>query len=293
MREKIAINRRTALKLGAAAGAIGGFGMPALAEAKTLRVAVAPYLPVQADTEKAYRPLNQYLADAVGMQLDMKVASDWAGVSTAISSGQSDIALMGPWGYALCHVKSGALIFATEKDFGVPTYKAIMVGKKGMDFKNFPKDSQGRSIALGDSGGFSAWMYPQYFFKQQGIDPRTYFKYTEGVAPAAIMKQVADGQLDIGVGWDALRWQMIKDGTVKEEDLPLIHESQDFPNGGYVQRADLDKGVVKTLQDALAAIDPKKARELGIPEPNDGFIADSHDSYEIFITMGKSLGLIS
>ncbi|QPB24513.1 phosphate/phosphite/phosphonate ABC transporter substrate-binding protein [Rhizobium sp. 007] len=289
------VSRREAMRLTALGVAATALPLSALAQSKgqdTLRVAVAPYLPTQSDTEKAYRPLNQFLADSVGMKLDMKVASDWAGVSTAISSGQADVALMGPWGYALCHANSGAEIFATETSDGAPTYKAIIVGRKGLDFSSFPKDAKGLSIAFGDSGGFSAWMYPQYWFNKQGIDPRSYFKYTEGVAPAAIMTSVASGQIDLGCIWDSLRWQMIHNGTITEDSHQVVYASEPLPNGGYVHRADLDKGIVSKLQDALASIDAKKARQLNIPEPNTGFVRDSHASYTVVDEMGKTLGLL-
>lgn len=294
MSKQFRISRREAVRVGliGAATLAGSWRSHSQAQDATLRVAVAPYLPAQADTERAYRPLNQFLADAVGMKLDMKVASDWAGVSTAISSGQADIALMGPWGYALCHVNSGAQMFATETDGGEPTYKAIIIGRKDLDFSDFPKNSRGRSIAFGDSGGFSAWMYPHYWFRKQGVDPRTYFTYTEGVAPAAILTSVAEGQVDLGCIWDTLRWQMINAGTINEDSHQVVYTSEPLPNGGYVHRAGLDEVTVKKLQDALASIDAKKARELGIPEPSTGFIRDSHASYGIVVEMGRTLGLI-
>jgi len=40
-------------------------------------------------------------------------------------------------------------------------------------------------MSFADVGSTSGWLIPTNWFKSQGIDPKTYFQYTEGATHAA------------------------------------------------------------------------------------------------------------
>ena len=150
--------------------------------AEKLRFAVGPFQPTAGDTRKAYEPFFQHLAKALGRDYELVVTTDWAGIATALANGQADIAWMGPWGYVLAHQEGGAEAIATVKYDGKPSYHAIVVARPELKIAAWPQDAKGLSISFADVGSTSGWLIPTYWFKGQGIDPKTYFKYRDGAA---------------------------------------------------------------------------------------------------------------
>ena len=102
-----------------------------------LRVGLGPQQPTQADTRRVWEPLYRLVAERLGLSLTLNVANDWAGISVALQNEQIDIAQMGPWGYILAHVNGGSRIVNTMLVNGIPTYKAIIVGRPGLSIALF------------------------------------------------------------------------------------------------------------------------------------------------------------
>lgn len=287
--------RRTLLKIGAGVVAVASLPLPSLAQARPkLRIAAAPFLPTQSDTERAWRPMYQFLADAAGFDLDFTVTGDWAAAPVALIAGHADIIMTGTWGVVLAMARGNATPIASSRTAGADTSSAIIIGRKGVDFSDFPDKAKGMSIAFGDSGGLSAWMWPQHYFqKEKGIDPRTYFKYTEGVGTAAIVVSVTEGRTDLGCTWDTLLSQMASAGTIKADSYQVVVRSNPIPNGGLVARAGFDPALAMKIQEALLTITPEKAKALGMPAPYDGWVRADNARFADTVQMGKDLGLLN
>ena len=170
--------------------------------ADKVRFAVGPFQPTPGDTKKAYEPFFQHLAKAMGVEYDLVVTTDWAGIATALANGQADVAWMGPWGYVLANKEGDAQAIATVKYDGKPFYHAIIVGRPDLKISNWPDDAKGLSISFADRGSTSGWLVPTYWFKTKGIDPKTFFKYREGASHPANETAVANGQVDLATDYD-------------------------------------------------------------------------------------------
>ena len=94
------IRRRKFLAGTASVAAAATIYRPAIAQATKLRFGVGPFLPNAEDTRKAYTPLFAHLAKQLGVDYELAVTTDWAGMAVAMGSGQLDVAWMGPWGWA-------------------------------------------------------------------------------------------------------------------------------------------------------------------------------------------------
>jgi phosphonate transport system substrate-binding protein len=129
--------------------------------ADKVRFAVGPFQPTPGDTKKAYEPFFQHLAKAMGVEYDLVVTTDWAGIATALANGQADVAWMGPWGYVLANKEGDAQAIATVKYDGKPFYHAIIVGRPDLKINNWPDDAKGLSISFADRGSTSdGWFRP-------------------------------------------------------------------------------------------------------------------------------------
>ena len=83
--------------------------------ADKLRFAVGPLQPTTTETKTAYDPFFKYLATQLGADYTLEATTDWAGIAVALSSGQVDVAWMGPWGYVIAHHQGAGDAIATAK----------------------------------------------------------------------------------------------------------------------------------------------------------------------------------
>ena len=261
------------------------------AQGQPLRCAVGPFQPTPGDTRRAYEPFFARMATAVGRPLDLTVTSDWAGIAVALSTGQVDLAWMGPWGYVLAKDRAKAEALAVVKYQDKPTYHAIILARPGLPIEHFPEDAKGMSISFADAGSTSGWLVPHYWFKTQGINPRTYFQYRDGASHPANVIAVANGQVDLATDYDRNLAAMIAAGRVTPERVKVVWQSDPLPNDALAVRADLDPALKAKLREAAIGIDAAAATQV-MPANYTGWIDAQPDSYAMIEAAGRALGRI-
>lgn len=284
----VTVNRR--ILLASLAGS--ALAAPALAQARpTLKIGLGPQQPTQADTRRVWEPVYRLIAEKVGATLELNVANDWAGIATALANEQIDVAQMGPWGYILAKVRGDARIINTMLVNGIPTYKAIIVGRPGLTIPNFPEGARGLSMQMLDVGSTSGWLVPTHFFRSRGLDPRSFFgRYAEGASAAAAQMATINGQVDLATGWDTHRNTMIRNGTIQATSNQIIWESDPLPNECVVVSKSFAQPRADALQAALSGLSEEERRLL--PWPYTGFVNATHAPYEGLEKMGRDLGAI-
>lgn len=270
-----------------------GLALPAAgrAQAPRLRCAVGPFQPTPGDTRRAYEPFFARLAAAVGRPLDLTVTTDWAGIAVALSTGQVDLAWMGPWGFVLAKDRANAEALAVVKYQDKPTYQAIILARPGLAIARFPEDAKGLSISFADAGSTSGWLVPHYWFKARGIDPRRYFRYRDGASHPANVLAVANGQVDLATDYDRNLAAMIAAGRVQAGQVQVVWRSDPLPNDALAVRADLDPALKAGLRAAALGIDSAAAAQA-MPANYTGWVAARPDSYAIIEAAGRALGRI-
>ncbi|MFG1464771.1 phosphate/phosphite/phosphonate ABC transporter substrate-binding protein [Xanthobacter sp. DSM 24535] len=267
---------------------------PAILRAQTrplIKVGLAPSQPTQAETKKVWEPIYKIVCDRAGVDLQLTVANDWAGISIAISSGQIDMAQMGPWGYVLAKINGGVEVINMMLVDGKPYYKGLIVARPGLKIAKFPDDAKGMSMQMLDTGSTTGWMVPTHYFKSQGIEPKQFFKpYAEGASAAAAQMATINGQVDLATGWDIHRNTMIRNGLMTADANEVVWESQPLPNECIVVRQGLDPELAKKLQAAFNSLTPEELKLL--PKPYTGFISTTYEPYAVLEKMGRDLGVL-
>jgi phosphonate transport system substrate-binding protein len=261
------------------------------AAAEKLHFAVGPLQPTATDTKKIYEPFFAYIAKAVGADYDLQVSSDWAGLATALANDQADIAWMGPWGYVLANHTGGAQAIAMVKYDGKPVYHAIVVGKPGLAIKQWPQDAKGMSISFADVGSTSGWLIPTYWFKSQGIDPKTFFNYRDGASHPANELAVVNGQVDLATDYDRNRNSMIETGRIAPDATQVVWTSDPLPNDALAVRKGLDKALAAKVQQLVLAIDADQAKSV-MPSHYTGWVAATHSDYNMIEQAGLAVGAL-
>jgi phosphonate transport system substrate-binding protein len=259
-----------------AGAATGGTGttVPSM-----LRFGVGPLLATPTDTKAAYAPFFAWLAGQLGTKHELTAVDSWGGISVALGSNQLDLAWMGPFGYVLANERSGAQAVATAKYDDKPIYHAIVVSRPSLVVNSWPEDGKGRSISFAEVSSTSGWLVPTYWFKQRNIDPKTYFKYSEGAAHPANELAVATGQVDFATDYDRNRTAMIENGQLKATDTKVVWTSDPLPNDAIGLRKGIDAGLGKHIQDLLVGLTAADAKPI-LPNHYTGFIAADNGSYK-------------
>jgi phosphonate transport system substrate-binding protein len=223
----------------------------------------------------------------------------WEGLAKSLVNGETDIALMGPWGYVLANHFAEAQVVSTILYQGKPEYFALIVTHPDSGLESIADligaKGKGRTFAFGDKGSTSGYLIPRHFFMQQGVDPEKHFSRVVYTKHQAIQTQVSAGQLDAGADFNRNRTAMIELGLIKAERSKIIWQSAPLPNDAFAVSARLfnDKIFVRRLQLALSEIGPLlKSQPQLLPANYTGFVATDNAFYKPIRDAGLATGLL-
>jgi phosphonate transport system substrate-binding protein len=268
------------------------FAVSAYAE-DALRLGVGLFQPDKEKNDATYRPLADYLSQKLGRKVQLRTVDSWEGLAKSLANGETDIALMGPWGYVLANNQSGAQAVATILYDGKPEYHALIITHPGSGIDKL-EDLKGRTFAFGDKGSTSGYLIPTHQLMKMGIDDaEKYFSKTLYTRHQAIETQVTRGELDAGADYDRNRNAMIEQGLIKASDSKIIWTSAPLPNDAVAVSADMlkDKAFVARLQAALEGVgtELKKTPDL-LPAHYTGFVRSDDRHYVSIRDAGLAAG---
>jgi phosphonate transport system substrate-binding protein len=219
----------------------------------------------------------------------------WEGLAKSLANGETDIALMGPWGYVLANHVAGAQAVASILYDGKPEYFAIMVTHPQSGIKRMA-DLKGRTFAFGDKGSTSGYLIPYHHFQKNGIEPDKFLGRVLHTKHQAIEMQVTRGEIDAGADYNRNRDAMIAEGLIKAADSVVFWTSEPLPNDAVAVRAELakDAAFVAKLRAALEAVGPELRRTPNLlPSRYTGFVAKDNAYYRPIRDAGLATGKLA
>jgi phosphonate transport system substrate-binding protein len=285
-----------------AAGAAAVLALPplALAQAAPLKFGVGMFQPDREKNDATYRPLAQHLSQRLARPVELRTVDSWEGLAKSLANGETDIALMGPWGYVLANHFANAQVVSTILYQGKPEYFAMIVTHPDSGLSSIQDllgpNGKGRSFAFGDKGSTSGYLIPRHFFMQQGIDPEKHFGRVVYTKHQAIQTQVTAGQIDAGADYNRNRTAMIDQGLIRAERSKIIWQSAPLPNDAVGVSAALfqDKAFVRRLQATLAEVGPLlKTQASLLPANYTGFVDTDNAFYKPIRDAGLATGTLA
>lgn len=268
--------------------------MSAHATQAPLTLGVGLFQPDKEKNDATYRPLADYLAAQLKRPVQLRTVDSWEGLAKSLANGETDMALMGPWGYVLANHEAGAQVVSTILYDGKPEYFAIMVTHPNSGIRSVA-DLKGKTFAFGDKGSTSGYLIPRHYFMTQGINPDTYFSKVLYTKHQAIETQVAQGVLDAGADYNRNRTAMIEQGLIKAEQSRIIWQSAPLPNDAFALRPALfaDQAFVARLRAALAGVgDALKTQPNLLPAHYTGFVTRDNGFYKPIRDAGLATGTL-
>jgi phosphonate transport system substrate-binding protein len=272
--------------------ALSLFAAATFAAEPPLKLGVGLFQPDREKNDATYRPLAEYLSAKLKRPVELRTVDSWEGLAKSLANGETDLALMGPWGYVLANHQAGAQVISTILYDGKPEYFAIMVTHPNSGI-NSPADLKGRTFAFGDKGSTSGYLIPLHYLMQQGITLEKYFSKVVHTSHQAIETQVTQGVLDAGADYNRNRNAMIEQGLIKADQSKIIWTSAPLPNDAFAVSSALagNKALVGQLQVALSDIgEALKTQPKLLPAHYTGFVSRDNAFYKPIRDAGLATG---
>ena len=264
----------------------------AQAQQTPLQLGVGLFQPDKEKNDATYQPLAEYLARQLQRPVQLRTVDSWEGLAKSLANGETDMALMGPWGYVLANHEAGAEVVSTILYDGKPEYYAIIVTHPKSGIHTLA-DLKGKTFAFGDKGSTSGYLIPSHHFMTLGINPDRYFSKVLYTKHQAIETQVTQGVLDAGADYNRNRNAMIEQGLIKAEQSKIIWQSAPLPNDAFVVSKALatDKALVARLQTVLAGVGAALASQPKLlPAHYTGFVTRDNTFYKPIRDAGLATG---
>lgn len=282
-----------------ACSSAGGAAGPGSGVPSRLRVGVVPN--IAPDSQRArYDPLRQYLQTTLGTPVELFVATDYAGVVTALSSGRLDIAYLGGLTYVQAERQSRIepLVTEVDRETGTTRYKSAIVVRSDSPIHTVAElVASGGTFAFGDVSSTSGSLYPRIMLVQAGArcsshsiescPPLAKVTFTGGHDATA--QAVATGSVTAGGLELRILHRLEKDGSIKPGALRVIGTT-DVLGYPWVARSDLGPATLDKVRQAFLAIkDPALLDLLRAKRYQTVTAAD----YEQVRQQAEQLGLLS
>ena len=216
-----------------------------------LRVGLLPNIAPDA-VRARYQPFGDYLSAALGMPVELFVATDYTGVVEAMASEKLDVAWFGGLTYVQAEQRLDLRPIVTQIDAETSTtqyYSAIITHPdSGIQTT---ADVQGRVFAFGDVGSTSGSLYPRIMLDRAGIGDflnPDLFVYTGGHDATTLA--VANGTVEAGGVEKRIMNELIAAGRVDGGQLQIVEESlvEGYP---WCVRSTLDADLVEQITAAF------------------------------------------
>ncbi len=202
-------------------------------------------------TERS-KNLVQHLEKQLNVPIDVKVATDYAGVITGMQFKHIDFAYFGPKSYVEAAKRANAEALVIEVGEEGAGYYGLIITKKGSGLRSIAA-LKGKTWAFTDPNSTSGTLVPSvYFYKDLQINPEDYFsRVIYSGSHAASIIAVKSGRVD-GASTNDLD---LARGEGKEwnsdKDFEIIWKSKMIPGSPMAARKDLPASLKKALKEAL------------------------------------------
>lgn len=264
-------------------------------------------------------PLAVALEEALGIDVEAIVPSDYAGVIVALQSGQAQIAGgLGPAQMVQAADTAGADLILQAVRFGNNQYVtqwftndpdtycadevvqvvdeedgSIMSFCNGVDQASDPTEGPigadqlpkvaGQTISFVDQGSTSGYLIPSLGLLEAGVDPLDDITSLFAGGHDSSVQAVYDGDAAVGVSFNDARGQLLETVPDVGEKVVVFGWSAPIPNDGFAVAGDLPDDLKTAITDALVAYSSSEDGAVVMDElyEIDGLVPVPEGSYDI------------
>lgn len=285
------------------------FAVPAAAQDWKTDYAVVKFGILSGENEQdriqRYTPLETYLEDALGVEVEIFTAGNYDGVIQALAANQIEFAFLGSSSYAAAYTATeGGVIplLTSQNKSGRTGYYSIIVTRCDSGITTLD-DLAGKTLAFADPDSTSGYAVPYFNLVQQGYEPTSYF----GAVPfsgshEAGVSGVVNGTFDAAATYQdtdvaGVYQRMETKGMIEKGEVCKIWQSPEITSGPFTARANLPEELISDMTDAVEAFpaaDPEGYKVVtGFDEtdedPTVGYYRVHHERYQWIVDMREWL----
>ena len=274
----------------ALAATLAGCGSGEASE-ETLRVGLIPNQNPE-EVEAQYQPLEDYLREEIGREVEVSVPATYNAVVEALVSGELDMAYFGGLTYVQARQRADVTPLVTEVNprTGTTKYRSLIITSTESDIFEV-EQVEGRNFAFGSVSSTSGSLYPSIMLKKAGIDYRTdlgEYTYTGGHDTTA--QAVANGRVDAGGLEDRIFYDLRDEGVIEEGSVRIVAESEPIEGYPWVVRDDLSDEDQEALANAYLDMENPELLDLMRAE---SYARVSVDDYDYVEKQARALDLLA
>ena len=257
--------------LAAGCGGDAGARSAPSAAPRVLRVGIIPN--VAPDQQRAlYAPFGAELGRGLGVRVELFVATNYAGVVTALAAGKVDLAYLGGLTYveAERQVALTPLVTEVDRETGTPRYLSAVVVPDRSPARSAADVVAARgSFAFGDPSSTSGSLYPRLMLEQAGArcsvtalescPPLSSVRFTGGHDATALA--VSRGRADAGGLELRVLHRLEKAGTVRPGALRVV-QTREVMGYPWVARTALGPQTLDRVRSAFLTLQDPQLLDL-------------------------------
>lgn len=250
-----------------------------------------------------YEGFKQHIEEKLGVELELFLASEYAGVIQAMASGQLEMAHFGASSYAAAYMETNGgvepLVVATEMN-GDLGYNSVLIVRADSPYQSLD-DLKGKTFAWADPNSSSGYLFPLVSFRAQGLEPEQHFGrvvFSGGHEQSVI--GLMDGSYDAIVTWTSDPENHIRGGirmmidrnVVQKDDFRVIWISDLIPNPPVAILSDLPEEMKADLRELFLKLheeaSPEVFRNVARGQ-SPGFATVDHSIFQIAVDLRQQL----
>ncbi|UFU04031.1 phosphate/phosphite/phosphonate ABC transporter substrate-binding protein [Ruania suaedae] len=230
--------------------------------------------------------LGALIEAELGIPVTTTVTDSYAGLVTAMQTGQAQIGMFGPIALVQAADQAGAEIVLQSVRYGTSTYhtqwftndpdtycldEVVEVEQEDGSIYTFCNGTdeaetgpagedalelieQDTQISMVDESSASGYYYPATQLERvAGLDPLALNTLFAGGHPNSIIN-VASGDYPVGVSFDDARDNVVEENPQIGEEVTVFAFSDEIPNDGVAVSGDLSEDLQQRIADAMVAV---------------------------------------
>jgi phosphonate transport system substrate-binding protein len=200
------------------------------------------------------QPLVAYLEKETGAKVELTVPLNYAAVVEAIAAHRVDIAYLGGFTYLQASRRAGVRPLVQR----APYYHSLFITQADSSIMSLAHLA-GHTFAFGDVNSTSGHLMPEYYMRQENVDPEVIAKaiYTGGHDATALA--VLNHKVDAGALDEAVFRKMTTDGTLDPSKVRVFYTTLPFFDNVWVARNGLNPVRAEKFSAAMVKLDPSDA----------------------------------
>jgi phosphonate transport system substrate-binding protein len=247
-------------------------------------------------------PMRAYLAETLGVEVEIFTAGNYDGVIQAMAASQIEFAFHGSSSYAAAWQASEGNVLplvTTQNLDGSTGYYSIITVRCDSGITDLA-GLEGKVLAFADPDSTSGYAVPLFnLINVAEIDPDTYFSAIpfSGSHEAGVQGVVA-GTFDAAATYQDSEvngvYQNMEDkGMIPEGEVCVIWESPEITSGPFTARADLPAEMIEAVTVAVEAFPTAEVEGFRLwssfdeadTNPTVGYVRVNHERYQWIVDM--------